>query len=162
MERALLPRASFHRQLAGVPPRRCSSAATVPSRHHLLLASNSSLHAPSSSATAHEFPHHHLRPRPPRFCSTHHLLASAPTATRNHFRPHLHQLESTFRFTAAARSSRSLHLTQQPWLHHSPYLLVIGDDRVRDTREQMMLMQVVLVRLSLGAGITLDLASERG
>jgi len=44
----------------------------------------------------------------------------------------------------------------------SPYLLVIGDDRVRDTREQMMLMQVVLVRLSLGAGITLDLASERG
>ena len=121
MERVLLPRASFHRQLAGVPPRRCSSAATVPSRHHLLLASNSSLHAPSSSATAHEFPHHHLRPRPPRFCSTHHLLASAPAATRNHFRPHLHQLESTFRFTAAARSSRSLHLTQQPWLHQFRY-----------------------------------------
>ena len=36
----------------------------------------------------------------------------------------------------------------------SPYLLVFGDDRVRDTREQMMLMQVVLVRLSHGAEIT--------
>jgi len=30
----------------------------------------------------------------------------------------------------------------------SPYLLVVGDDRVRDTREQMMLLQVVLVKLS--------------
>jgi len=35
----------------------------------------------------------------------------------------------------------------------SPYLLVFGDDRVRGTREQMMLIQVVLVRLSHGAGI---------
>jgi len=35
----------------------------------------------------------------------------------------------------------------------SPYLLVFGDDRVRGTREKMMLMQVVLVRLSHGAGI---------
>ena len=40
----------------------------------------------------------------------------------------------------------------------SPYLLVCGDDRVRDRREQMMLMQVVLVlvRLSQGAGISWD------
>ena len=35
----------------------------------------------------------------------------------------------------------------------SPYLLVFGDDRVLDTREQMML-QVDLVRLSSGAGKT--------
>jgi len=35
----------------------------------------------------------------------------------------------------------------------SPYLLVIGNDRVRGTREQMMLLQVVLVKLSDGAGI---------
>jgi len=34
----------------------------------------------------------------------------------------------------------------------SPYLLVFGDDRIRGTREQMVLMQVVLVRLSHGAG----------
>jgi len=34
----------------------------------------------------------------------------------------------------------------------SPYLLVFGDDRVRGTREQVM-MQVELVRLSYGAGI---------
>jgi len=33
----------------------------------------------------------------------------------------------------------------------SPYLLVFGDDRVRDTREQMML-QVDLVRPRDGAG----------
>jgi len=33
---------------------------------------------------------------------------------------------------------------------------VCGDDRVRDTREQMMLMQVVLVRLSHGAGEKLE------
>ena len=33
----------------------------------------------------------------------------------------------------------------------SPYLLVFGDDRVRGTREQMML-QVELVRLSRGVG----------
>ena len=35
----------------------------------------------------------------------------------------------------------------------SPYLLVFGDDRVRDPREQMML-QVDLVRLSSRAGKT--------
>ena len=35
----------------------------------------------------------------------------------------------------------------------SPYLLMFGDDRVRSTREQMML-QVDLVRLSIGAGKT--------
>jgi len=35
----------------------------------------------------------------------------------------------------------------------SPYLLVIGDDRVCGTREQMMLMQVVLVKLSCGERI---------
>jgi len=35
----------------------------------------------------------------------------------------------------------------------SPYLLVFGDDRVRGTREQLILMQVVLVRLSHGVGI---------
>ena len=34
----------------------------------------------------------------------------------------------------------------------SPYLLVFGDDRVRGTREQVM-MQVELVRLSRGEGI---------
>jgi len=39
------------------------------------------------------------------------------------------------------------------YLLSSPYLLVFGDDRVCGTREQMMLMQVVLVRLSHGAGI---------
>jgi len=32
------------------------------------------------------------------------------------------------------------------------YLLVFGDDRVCGTREQMMLMHVVMVRLSHGAG----------
>jgi len=36
----------------------------------------------------------------------------------------------------------------------SPYLLVFSDDRVCGTHEQLMLMQVVLVRLSHGAGIT--------
>jgi len=35
----------------------------------------------------------------------------------------------------------------------SPYLLVVDDDRVRGTREQMMLLQVVLVKLSDRAGI---------
>jgi len=35
----------------------------------------------------------------------------------------------------------------------SPYLLVFDDDRVRGTREQRILMQVVLVMLRLGAGI---------
>jgi len=34
------------------------------------------------------------------------------------------------------------------YLLSSPYLLVFDDNRVRGTREQMMLMQVVLVRLS--------------
>ena len=34
----------------------------------------------------------------------------------------------------------------------SPYLLVFGDDRVRGTREQVM-MQVELVRLSYGEGM---------
>jgi len=38
------------------------------------------------------------------------------------------------------------------YLLSSPYLLVIDDDRVRGTREQMM-MQVVLVELSCGEGI---------
>jgi len=33
----------------------------------------------------------------------------------------------------------------------SPYLFVFGDDRVRGTREQRMLMQVVPVMLRLGA-----------
>jgi len=35
----------------------------------------------------------------------------------------------------------------------SPYLLVFGDNLVRDTREQMML-QVDLVRLRAGTGLT--------
>jgi len=35
----------------------------------------------------------------------------------------------------------------------SPYLLVIGDDHIRSAREQMMLLQVVLVKLNAGAGI---------
>jgi len=39
------------------------------------------------------------------------------------------------------------------YLLSSPYLLMIGDDHVRGTREQMMLMQVVLVELSCGEGI---------
>jgi len=39
------------------------------------------------------------------------------------------------------------------YLLSSPYLLVIGDDLVHGTREQMMLMQVVLVELSCGEGI---------
>jgi len=34
----------------------------------------------------------------------------------------------------------------------SPYLFVFGDDRVRGTREQVM-MQVELVRLSCGEGM---------
>jgi len=34
----------------------------------------------------------------------------------------------------------------------SPYLLVFGDDRVRGTREQRMLMQVEPVTLSRGEG----------
>jgi len=34
----------------------------------------------------------------------------------------------------------------------SPYLLVFGDDRVCGTREQRMLMEVVLVMLRYGTG----------
>jgi len=37
------------------------------------------------------------------------------------------------------------------YLLSSPYLLVFGDDRVRGTREQRMLMHVVLVKLRYGA-----------
>jgi len=40
------------------------------------------------------------------------------------------------------------------YLFSSPYLLVFGDDRVRDTREKMIL-QVELVRLSRGVGKSL-------
>jgi len=39
------------------------------------------------------------------------------------------------------------------YLLSSPYLLVFGDDHLRDTREQMMLMQVVLVKLNHREGI---------
>jgi len=39
------------------------------------------------------------------------------------------------------------------YLLSSPYLLVFGDDRLRGIREQMVLMQVVLVKLSYGEGI---------
>jgi len=38
----------------------------------------------------------------------------------------------------------------------SPYLLVFGDDRVRGTREQVM-MQVELVRLNCGEGMIMGL-----
>jgi len=37
----------------------------------------------------------------------------------------------------------------------SPYLLMFGDDRVRSTREQMML-QVDLLRLRAGARLVLE------
>jgi len=37
----------------------------------------------------------------------------------------------------------------------SPYLRVYGDDRVRGTREQMLVMQVALVQPSRGDGIDL-------
>jgi len=40
------------------------------------------------------------------------------------------------------------------YLLSSPFLLVFGNDHVRGTREQMMLMQVALVRLSYEAGMT--------
>jgi len=40
------------------------------------------------------------------------------------------------------------------YLLSSPYLFVFGNDRVRGTREQMMLMYVALVRLSYGAVMT--------
>ena len=38
----------------------------------------------------------------------------------------------------------------------SPYLFVFGDDRVRGTREQVM-MQVELVRLSCGEGLIMGI-----
>jgi len=41
------------------------------------------------------------------------------------------------------------------YLLSSPYLRVFGDDRVRGTREQMLLMQVAQVKLSSGEGINL-------
>jgi len=39
------------------------------------------------------------------------------------------------------------------YLLSSPYLRVFGDDHVRGTREQMLLMQVAQVILSSGEGI---------
>jgi len=39
------------------------------------------------------------------------------------------------------------------YLLSSPYLRVFGDDRVRSTREQMLLMQVAQVKLSRREGI---------
>jgi len=39
-------------------------------------------------------------------------------------------------------------------------MLVCGDDRVRGTREHMMLMQVVLVRLSYEARISWDFVGK--
>jgi len=39
------------------------------------------------------------------------------------------------------------------YLLSSPYLRMFRNDRVRDTREQMLLMQVALVKLSCGEGI---------
>jgi len=41
------------------------------------------------------------------------------------------------------------------YLLSSPYLRVFGDDRVRVTREQMLLMQVAQVKLSCGEGFDL-------
>jgi len=41
------------------------------------------------------------------------------------------------------------------YLLSSPYLRVCGDDCVRDTREQMFVMQVALVQLSREEGIDL-------
>jgi len=41
------------------------------------------------------------------------------------------------------------------YLLSSPYLRVFGDDRVRGTREQMLMMQVALVQLSRGEGFDL-------
>jgi len=38
------------------------------------------------------------------------------------------------------------------YLLSSPYLRVFGDDRVRGTREQMLLMQVAQVKLNHGEG----------
>jgi len=41
------------------------------------------------------------------------------------------------------------------YLLSSPYLRVCGDDRVRGTREQMLVMQVAQVQLRRGEGIYL-------
>ena len=41
------------------------------------------------------------------------------------------------------------------YLLSSPYLRVCGDDRVRGTWEQMLVMQVALVQLSRGEGMDL-------
>jgi len=41
------------------------------------------------------------------------------------------------------------------YLLSSPYLRVFGDDRVRGTREQMLLMQVAQVKLSRREGLDL-------
>jgi len=41
------------------------------------------------------------------------------------------------------------------YLLSSPYLRVFSDDRVRGTREQMLLMQVAQVKLSRGEGFDL-------
>ena len=41
------------------------------------------------------------------------------------------------------------------YLLSSSYLRVFGDDRVRDTREQMLLMHVTQVQLSRGEGFDL-------
>jgi len=45
------------------------------------------------------------------------------------------------------------------YLLSSPYLLVFGDDRIRDIREQMVL-QVDLVRYRVGAGLVLGKFSQ--
>ena len=41
------------------------------------------------------------------------------------------------------------------YLLSSPYLRVFGDDRIRGTREQRLMMQVALVQLSRGKGFNL-------
>ena len=41
------------------------------------------------------------------------------------------------------------------YLLSSPYLRVFGDDRIRGTREQRLMMQVALVQLSRGEGFNL-------
>jgi len=41
------------------------------------------------------------------------------------------------------------------YLLSSPYLRVFGNDRVRGTREQMLMMQVTQVQLSRGEGFDL-------
>jgi len=61
-------------------------------------------------------------------------------------------------FYGCLSTSKSICVISDVWLYmlyllSSPYLLVIGDDRVRGTQEQMLLMQVALVKLSCGEGI---------